>query len=454
MAEYINAFPGYEYKWVDGITERKQNMYRGVNLGFGGYVYYEEGIYTDVALLDVQSLHPHSIISMNKFGKYTQRYEEILKARIAIKNHDYETAGKMLGGAFKKYLTSDEEADKLAAAAKLILNSTYGFCSATFENPFLDSRDTNNIVACKGALFMKTLQDEVQKRGFTVAHIKTDSIKVPNATREIVEFIKDFAKPYGYDFDFEGIYDRMCLVNGSTYIAKYASPERCMELHGLVPKENKKHPGQWTATAKQFQIPYVFKTLFSKEPIDFKDLCEVKEVKTAIYIDMNEGLTEGEHDYHFIGKVGNFCPIKPGRGGGVLVKSKKNDDEKYDSVTGTLKPDKTPYRWLEAEAVKILGKEDDIDKSYYRKLVDDAVDAISQYGDFERFVADEPYSPQVLPDFPPDEDLPYYIGPELEEALERIRREAERPPWCTEEEWEAMKLAEEQEKIGDTFNKR
>lgn len=451
MAEYINAFPEYEYKWVDGF-DRKQNMYRGVNLGFGGYVYYEEGIYTDVALLDVQSLHPHSIISMNKFGKYTQRYEEILKARIAIKNHDYETAGKMLGGAFKKYLTSDEEADKLASAAKLILNSTYGFCSATFENPFLDSRDTNNTVALKGALFMKTLQDEVQKRGFTVAHIKTDSIKVPNATREIVQFIKDFAKPYGYDFDFEGIYDRMCLINGSTYIAKYASVERCMDLHGIVPKENKKHPGQWTATAKQFQVPYVFKTLFSKEPIVFKDLCEVKEVKSAIHIDMNEDLPDGEHDYHFVGRVGNFCPIKPNCGGGVLVRESKGKDGelKFDSVTGTLKPDKTPYRWLEAEAVKALGKEDDIDKSYYRKLVDDAIEAISEYGDFERFVADEPYIDPAELEFPPDDDLPYYIGPELERMLEKERQDFAKPPWCTDEEWEAMK----NDDMDDAFKKR
>lgn len=424
MPEYINSFPGYEYKWVEGITDKKQNMYRGTNLGFGGYVYFEPGMYTNVALLDVQSLHPHSIISLNKFGKYTKRYEDILNARIAIKNHDYETAGKMLDGAFKKYLTSDEEADKLATALKLILNSTYGYGSATFENPFLDSRDTNNVVALKGALFMRTLQDEITNRGFTVAHIKTDSCKVPNATPEIVEFIKDFAKPYGYTFEFEAVYDRMCLVNGSTYIAKYASSEQCQKLYGFVPKDNakaEKKGKMWTATAKQFQVPFVYKTLFSKEPIEFKDLCEAKEVKTAIYIDMNEDLPEGEHDYHFVGKVGNFCPIKPGCGGGVLVREAKAKDgsTKYDSVTGTLKPDDTPYRWLEAEAVKTLGKEDDIDKSYYRKLVDDAVDAISEYGDFERFVADEPYTGTPGVDFPPDDDdLPWYNDEELREILD------------------------------------
>lgn len=437
MPEYINSFPGYEYKWVDGITDKKQNMYRGTNLGFGGYVYFEPGMYSNVALLDIQSLHPHSIISLNKFGKYTKRYEDILNARIAIKNHDYETAGKLLNGAFKKYLTSDEEADKLATALKLILNSTYGYGSATFENPFVDSRDKNNTVALKGALFMRTLQDEVAKRGFTVAHIKTDSIKVPNATKEITDFIMDFAKPYGYSFDFEGVYDRMCLVNGSTYIAKYATGEKCKELYGFVPKDNakaEKKNEMWTATAKQFQVPYVFKTLFSKEPIDFKDLCEAKEVKTAIYIDMNEDLPQGEHDYHFVGKVGNFCPIKDGCGGGVLVREAKDKDGniKYDSVTGTKRPDDTPYRWLEAEAVKILGKEADVDKSYYRKLVDDAVEAISQYGDFEQFVSDEPFIVAGGPgiDFPPDED----------------------PPWYTPEELAAIRAAEETQ--DDTFMKR
>ena len=457
MSDFINAFPGYEYKWVDGINDKKQNMYRGVNLGFGGYVYYEAGMYSNVALLDVQSLHPHSIIAMNKFGKYTKRYEEILEARIAIKNHDYETAGKMLDGAFKRYLTSDEEADKLATALKLVLNSTYGYGSATFENPFVDSRDGNNIVACRGALFMKTLQDEVTKRGFTVAHIKTDSIKVPNATKEIVDFIMNFAKPYGYTFEFEGLYDRMCLINGSTYIAKYASEEQCMALHGFFPKDNKKaaKKGQmWTATAKQFQVPFVFKTLFSKEPIEFKDLCEAKEVKTAIYIDMNEDLPEGEHDLHFVGKVGNFCPIKDGCGGGVLVKEAKDKDGaiKYDSVTGTLKPDKTPYHWLEAESVKILEKENDIDKSYYRKLVDDAVAVISQYGDFERFVADEPYiSPQEAVegiDFPPDEDPPWYTDDEL--AAIKAAEEEGLPYYITSEL--ARELDERQ--ISDAFNKR
>ena len=94
---------------------------------------------------------------------------------------------------------------------------------------------------------------------------------------------------------------------------------------------------------------------------------------------MNEDNPE-EHNYIFVGKVGQFCPIKKGCGGGLLVREK---DGKYNAATGTI-----GYRWLESEVVKNLHKEDDIDISYYNRLVDDAVASISEYGDFEWFVSD------------------------------------------------------------------
>ena len=84
------------------------------------------------------------------------------------------------------------------------------------------------------------------------------------------------------------------------------------------------------------------------------------------------------HDYKFIGKVGAFCPIKPGCGGGLLVREK---DGKYYSATGSK-----GYRWLESEMVQ--NNQDIIDISYYKELVDAAVETISEYGDFEMFVSD------------------------------------------------------------------
>lgn len=231
-----------------------------------------------------------------------------------------------------------------------------------------------------------------------------------------------------------GTYEKMCLVNKSTYIAKYATPEQCEAMYGYIPKDNKKHPGQWTATGDQFKVPYVFKTLFSKEDIEFEDLCETFSVKSALYLDMNEDLEDvsglekdldklekkikklqkdnpGQHSaewdeqmlnlskeiehghaYIFIGKVGQFCPIKDGCHGGLLMREQNG---KYYAATGT-----TGYRWLESEMVRDMHKEADINRGYFDTLVTDAVHDISEYCDFEWFASDEPVPiPEKMPDF-------------------------------------------------------
>ena len=384
--DIINSFPGYEY--IDG-----KNMYRGDDLGKGGYVYGEPGMYGNVALLDIASMHPNSAINLNAFGEYTQNYKDILDTRIAIKRGEFDKARHLFGGRLAPYLDDETTAKNLAQALKIAINAVYGLTSANFDNPFRDVRNKNNIVALRGALFMRTLQDEVKKRGFKVAHIKTDSIKIPDATPEIIEFAMDFARQYGYEFEHEATYDRMCLVNDAVYIAKYATEEDCMNQYGYAPGDNKKKGGKWTATGAQFQIPYVFKKLFSKEEITFDDLCETKSVTSTLYLDMNENLEEGEHNYVFIGKIGRFCPIKSGCGGGILYREK---DGKYYAATGSK-----GYRWLESEMVQQLGKEEDIDQKHFIEMADTAIDTISKYGDFEWFVSDDIYvkPPLMVGDF-------------------------------------------------------
>lgn len=399
-------FPGYKYD--AGIS-----TYRGEEVGEGGYVYAEPGMYSNIALLDIASMHPSSIVAEDLFGpEYTKRFNDILQARIAIKHKEFDKAKKMLNGALAKYLTDESAAADLAQALKIAINSVYGLTSASFEHPFRDPRNKDNIVAKRGALFMVNLKHEVQKRGFTVAHIKTDSIKIPDATPKIIDFVMEYGKLYGYTFEHEATYDRMCLVNDAVYIAKY---------------KDGKHAGEWTATGTQFQVPYVFKKLFTRESIEFEDMCETKSVASALYLDMNESLPdvskledevaalkkkyadekgdlpfdideqitnlnseiEKGHSYHFVGKVGQFCPIKPGCGGGVLLReteNKKTKEKGYAAATGSK-----GYRWLESEMVRELGKQDDIDRGYYNGLVDEAVKSLSSYGDFERFVADEPF---------------------------------------------------------------
>ena len=387
-------FPGYKF-------EAGVSTYKGETVGEGGYVYAEPGMHYHVALLDIASMHPHSLIAECLFGpEFTRRFREIVEGRVNIKHEAWDIVNSMLGGVLTPYvqkvINGEMKTKDLANALKTAINSVYGLTSANFDNPFRDIRNKDNIVAKRGALFMIDLKEEVQKRGFTVAHIKTDSIKIPNATPEIIQFVMDFGRKYGYTFEHEATYDRMCLVNDAVYICRYDD-------------------GHWDATGTQFAVPYVFKTLFSKEKIEFNDLCETKSVTSALYLDMNERLPDvsdaekdlakietkfkkGEideaeyntrkeeygliiatgHDYKFIGKVGAFCPIKPGCGGGLLVREK---DGKYYSATGSK-----GYRWLESEMVQ--NNQDIIDISYYKELVDTAVETISEYGDFEMFVSD------------------------------------------------------------------
>lgn len=429
-------FPGYKY-------ECGKSTYLDEEIGEGGKVYSEPGMYGNVWDGDVASMHPHSAIFEVLFGpKYTKAFKEIVDGRVNIKHEAWGIVDEMLDGKLRPYIQRVKNGElsvkALANALKIAINSVYGLTSANFPNPFRDPRNKDNIVAKRGALFMTLLKREVQKLGYKVAHIKTDSIKIPDADQYIQDFVIKFGKEYGYSFETEAVFEKFCLVNDAVYIAKFKEP--------LIDKKTGEEIW-WTATGKQFAVPYVFKTLFSKEPIVFDDMCEAFSVKSALYLDMNEKLpdvseyekeleklsyhkyqdgtrrridwsiepkpdrvvelekliAEG-HDYHFVGKVGQFCPIKPGKGGGILVREQNG---KYYAAAGT-----TGFRWLESELVRSSGTDENIDKTYYTKLVDDAVETISEYGDFEWFVSDDPYVSPPKEDFmniPEDspEELPW-----------------------------------------------
>lgn len=150
-----------------------------------------------------------------------------------------------------------------------------------------------------------------------------------------------------------------------------------------------------------FAVPYFLNKCFSEKPVEFKDLCKTKEVTNSVmYLDMNEdimddnyplyqklkdvkfngkSLTKSElkifsdyenmsdeeldsnlgsyHYFKFVGRVGLFTPILPGKGGGQLIRESvdKNGNVKYDSVVGTK-----GYMWLESEDVVKNKKQDEI----------------------------------------------------------------------------------------------
>ena len=346
-------FPGYTFD--NGVS-----MYKGFEVGEGGFVWAKPGMYQNVVTFDVASMHPTSIIEEELFGPtYTKRFQEIKDARVAIKHKDFEAAREMLDGALGPYLDDPGEAKMLAQALKIAINSVYGLTSAKFENAFRDPRNIDNIVAKRGALFMIDLLTDLQAKGVEVIHIKTDSIKVVNPSIDIQNYILDFGKRYGYTFEIEHIFERICLVNNAVYVARLRD-------------DDPDNPGEWTATGAQFAVPYVFKSLFSHEQINLADFCEVKNVSGgAIYLDFDDHKT-------FVGKVGAFTPVTAK--GGTMVKL-ADKDGKYSAVVGTK-----GYKWLEYEYVLLQNMDMYVDLSYYDRLVDAAKDTIAQFGDVEWFI--------------------------------------------------------------------
>lgn len=337
-----------------------RSSYRGEDPGEGGYVYAEPGIYENVALLDVASMHPTTIVLLNLFGKYTDRFRELKDARMAIKRRDFKMAREMMGGRLAPYLKNEDGAEKLSYALKIVINIVYGLTSAKFENPFYDPRNRDNIVAKRGALYMIDLKHDLQDKGFKVAHIKTDSVKIPNADGSAIAFTIAHGKRYGYDFEHEVTYDKFCLVNDAVYIAR--------------------KDGKWTAVGTQFQHPFVFKSLFKGEELTFDDFCESKNVvQGTMYLDREDQKSEksplDRSRMRHLGRTGRFVPVL--EGGGVLYRVK---DEKYYAVTGTK-----GHKWIDAEIARSM-PDLKIDMSYFEKLRDEAVKTIEQFGSFEDFV--------------------------------------------------------------------
>ena len=369
-------FPGYKY-------EMGKSSYKGEDPSEGGYVYAEPGMYENVAVMDVVSMHPTTIKILDLFGPYTKNYNALTDARVAIKGLDYEKARDMMGGRLAPFLegAEDEEVGRhgteLAFALRIALNIVYGLTSAKFDNPFRDLRNKDNIVAKRGALFMIELKHYLQDAGFKVLHIKTDSVKfLMDGDPLAIAKVMSFGEMWGYTFEHEDTYDRFCLVNDAVFVAgKYAVP-----WNAEYPKI------EWSATGAQFQHPYVFKSLFSKEGLEFDDYCEARSVvKGAMYLDRSNRVDEGvdgkpdRHKMRHIGKTGLFVPVL--EGGGTLL---RYHEEKYFAVSGTK-----GHQWLEADVAANMGDKLEIDYSYFEKLKDDAIATIGKFGDFEEFIEPE-----------------------------------------------------------------
>lgn len=282
-------FPGYDFNKY----RKPQSLYKGKEPSEGGYVSSKPGVYgvapsckdiidgttgrkKDIIYIDVDSMHPHSLIACNYFGPYTPKFAALVTCRMHIKNGRYEEAAHAfddidptLSDKLQPYLTNPDTAKGLGHAMKIVINIIYGMTSAKYDNKFRDPRNVDNIVAKRGALFMMELEIQLTERGVDVIHVKTDSMKLTNYTDEDVQFAMDFAHQYGYNFSVECVFDRLALVNKAVLI-------------GHIPDEEK-HNG-WEAVGSQYAEPFVFKKLFSNEIIEEHDFAILKSVKSSIYL--------------------------------------------------------------------------------------------------------------------------------------------------------------------------
>lgn len=370
-------FPGYKFD-----EKKHESTFMGEVLGEGGYVWADPGAYWDVDTEDVASEHPHSIIAMNLFGdRYTARFKMLVDARIAIKHKDINALRTLFDGKLVEFVDFNDakQLKALSGALKTAINSVYGLTAAHFKNPFKDDRNIDNVVAKRGALFMCQLKNKVIAAGGHVIHCKTDSIKVVKPTKDVLDLIHAEGEKYGYKFETEAEYEKICLVNKAVYVAR--------EKREHWDEELEKTNG-WTATGTQFIEPVVFKTLFSGEDITIDDLAQTKSVSGdgKIYLNNDSDETDAELEgMKFIGKVASVLPVT--KFGGALVRVAP---DKRSYVAGTK-----GYRWMETEDYKTLGM-DVVNHEYYESMILKAKDAIGQFVDYDYFVSsNEPKNNQI-----------------------------------------------------------
>lgn len=318
-------FPGYKYEWGKSYLDDEE-------INEGGYVYSEPGYYTNVLVLDVASMHPSSIRELNLFGKYTKNYTDLMDIRLAIKRGNLDEARKMLDGRLAPYLDEGADLKTLSDALKLVINAAYGLTAASFDNPFRDKRNVDNIVAKRGALFMATLRRELLSRGVNTIHIKTDSIKLQNPSPEIVDFVMEFGRQYGYTFESEGYYDEFWLFDKAVNVGRKGE--------------------SYSVTGAQYAHPVVYKTLFTGETPVLEDYYETKKVAGEAAIYFQDPTTGGRV---FAGRVARVAAATNG------YEVLRCVGEKEGAVSGTK-----GYLWSPTASLT------EIDYRYYDELVEKA----------------------------------------------------------------------------------
>lgn len=387
-----DTFPGYkaakdfgkpcfdksEYNPWAKIGSHHKTVYLGEDPGEGGYKIGYPGVYSDVTLFDVESMHPHSERAMKNWGPIVdERFGALLEGRLAVKHikrygdESFNSAISYmndlkpgLGDSLSDRLKGLDGDDfkritkSISNALKTAINSCYGLTAAKFDNKLRIPDNWDNVIAKRGALFMIQLKQRLWDMGVTVVHVSVDSIKVSGITEDQKNYILNFAKQFGYNFEIEAHFKKLCLLDDTNYLALQDQADE----EPIEPK--------WVITGSVFDIPVFKKMYLDPQPITVKDYAMViASSKGALYFRYDDGRLK------FIGRVGEFIPVKTG-GHDLLHIDKVAGREGFASGT-------KGYKMLESIEVSSL---DDVDTTLALKKTNDVLQKIDIYCDHELFL--------------------------------------------------------------------
>jgi hypothetical protein len=272
----------------------------------------------------------------------------------------------------------------IRGCVKEFCNQGYGIFTATFDTRSRNPHNNGNPVANYSACTVVKAVDAVMAHGGHVVHVKTDSLKIPAVTREVLDAAMASAVEVGQSFDIEDIYQKFLLLNKSEYAA-FAQSDK-----------------SWHFRGKKFLRPYIRKMLFMHDPMSFDDYAETIASQGTLYL-VNPNDPE---DRQHIGKVGKFLPMASvEEGGRTLVTERVNTKGQKELVVadvgnGDECPDGEPlftqsapggtkgYLWMDKDAYILMYGEDlsHVNHAYYENMQQAVIDEINEIVPFAELV--------------------------------------------------------------------
>ncbi len=279
----------------------------------GGYVMEPKpGIYHNVLVMDFKSLYPSIIKTFNidPISMLSKKEKGAIEASNSVYFKNTEgILPQIINNLHNEREKAKKEGKELASyAIKIIMNSFFGVLASPQCRYF--SLDMANAITHTGQEIIQLTAKKVEEKNLKVIYSDTDSVFVSAKTekakelgKELQEFINDFYKDYmkekynrtSYlELEFKRHYIALMLPKVRNAKLETGSKKR---YAGLFEKNGKEEleivgleaiRGDWTESAKDFQLELLSKVFHREDPIKFikeyiKKIRDGKMDKKLIY---------------------------------------------------------------------------------------------------------------------------------------------------------------------------